>query len=168
MLANLFKYDKGAYNAYRPFYSLKKWENLIYDNLKACGPVIYSGNNNNGGHCFVCDGYSAKRLLPLQLGLERRERRLLLLSALSPELQGIGGSTSGFNDNQEVGLGIKPANGFSSMKKIILCYSNDAGWAANGTLTLNGPFFQSLQRKHFRKNRHEIRESGRLLPGCSH
>ncbi len=142
VLANLFKYDKGAYNAYRPFYSLEEWENLIYDNLKTCGPVIYSGNNNNGGHCFVCDGYSENGYFHFNWGWSGVSDGYYLLSALSPELQGIGGSTSGFNDNQEVGLGIKPANGFSSMKKIILCYGDlSADVAANGTLTLNGPFF---------------------------
>lgn len=141
-LSSYFKYDKGVYNAYRPFYSLTEWENLIYDNLKDCGPVIYSGNNDSSGHCFVCDGYSENGYFHFNWGWSGVSDGYYLLSALDPELQGIGGSTSGFNDNQEIALGIKPANGTSTMKKIILCYGYlSADVTPEGNLSIIGPFF---------------------------
>lgn len=144
-LAKYFKYNKGVYNAYRPFYTLTEWENLIYDNLKNVGPVVYSGDNDSSGHCFVCDGYSENGYFHFNWGWSGVSNGYYLLSALDPELQGIGGSTSGFNNNQEIILGIKPASGVTTMKKIFLCFgdfSGEAGKEGGETyIRLNGPFF---------------------------
>lgn len=144
-LANYFKYDKGVYNAYRPFYTLTEWENLIYDNLTNVGPVVYSGDNDTSGHCFVCDGYSKDGYFHFNWGWSGVSNGYYLLSALDPELQGIGGSTSGFNNNQEITLGIKKAEGFSSMKKIFLCFGDFSGEVVkdgkNTYIKLVGPFF---------------------------
>lgn len=32
-------------------------EKLVRDELESNRPVIYSGNNSEGGHAFICDGY---------------------------------------------------------------------------------------------------------------
>lgn len=57
-LVNNFNYDPGCSWADRSYYSRDDWHNLIYNNLKNCGPVLYSGRSTDGGHAFICDGYS--------------------------------------------------------------------------------------------------------------
>ena len=40
-------------------YSQQKWEELIYQNLAAKRPMLYSGVNDEGGHSVCLDGYQA-------------------------------------------------------------------------------------------------------------
>ena len=41
-------------------YTLKEWQQMLYDELKAGKAVHYGGTSNSGGHAFVCDGYQFK------------------------------------------------------------------------------------------------------------
>lgn len=50
------------------YYNLSGKEQLIYDELDAERPLIYSGNNGKGGHAFVIDGYNEQGLLHCNLG----------------------------------------------------------------------------------------------------
>ena len=52
-----FGYDKGIQWHTRDYYTLTEWEDLMFDNLAKYGPILYSGQSNDGGHAFVCDGY---------------------------------------------------------------------------------------------------------------
>ena len=57
-LVNYFGYDKSVRNEFREYYKDEAWENLVYDELAAGRPVLYSGKvENGGGHQFICDGY---------------------------------------------------------------------------------------------------------------
>ena len=57
-LINYFDYDKGCHPDWRAVYSYSEWENMVYDNLKNVGPLVFNGHPyNDGGHSFVCDGY---------------------------------------------------------------------------------------------------------------
>ena len=40
--------------------SAAAWQDTIYNNLKDGCPLIMCGSNSEGGHCFVCDGYSTQ------------------------------------------------------------------------------------------------------------
>ena len=50
------------------YYSLSGKEQLVYDELDAGRPLIYSGNDGKGGHAFVIDGYNEEGLLHCNLG----------------------------------------------------------------------------------------------------
>ena len=55
-----FGYDKGMTAEYRDMYTDDDWESLVYTELANGRPVIYSGaSDEEGGHCFVCDGYNS-------------------------------------------------------------------------------------------------------------
>lgn len=41
-------------------YTLKEWQQMLYDELKAGHAVHYGGSSFEGGHAFVCDGYQFK------------------------------------------------------------------------------------------------------------
>lgn len=92
-LVNNFGFDKGAHMDYRNWYTDEQWDSLIYDNLSKYGPVIYSGVTKDGeGHEFVCDGYRSDGYYHFNWGWDGLSDGYFLLSSLSPEHQGIGGS----------------------------------------------------------------------------
>ena len=141
-LVNTFGYDKGASLAMREFYTLMDWENLIYNNLANCGPAVYSGANSSAGHCFVCDGYSDNGYFHFNWGWSGVSDGYFLLTALDPDAQGIGGSTSGYNIEQTAILGIRKPTADSKIKLNILC--NGTFWATatdNGKLSITGGFY---------------------------
>lgn len=64
-LKTYFDYDKTSVKfVQKDNYSADPWAQLIYDELAAGRPVLYSGADgtgpNAGGHQFVCDGYEYK------------------------------------------------------------------------------------------------------------
>lgn len=55
--AEYFNYDPSVDYVRRNNYSLLEWESLIYESLRDYGPVqMGGGNDDGGGHSFVCDG----------------------------------------------------------------------------------------------------------------
>ncbi len=143
-LVNTFNYDKGLRNAFRQFYSLTDWENLLYDEVKASRPILLSGSNSEGGHSFVCDGYQQGGYFHINWGWGGSSDSYFLLSALNPAAQGIGGSTSGYNLNQQAIIGIQPATTDSKESIVILCdgtFDVSTSETSNNSLYLNGPFY---------------------------
>ena len=54
-----FGYDEGMQLVNRGDFTLDQWKTLLYNELSAGRPVYYSGNSLEGGHGFVCHGYSS-------------------------------------------------------------------------------------------------------------
>ena len=52
-----FGYDDMLEKLYSGNFTTEAWDQLIYDELAAGRPVLYSGQSGNGGHAFVLDGY---------------------------------------------------------------------------------------------------------------
>lgn len=52
-----FGYDDMLDELYSGNFTTEAWDQLIYDELAAGRPVLYSGQSGNGGHAFVLDGY---------------------------------------------------------------------------------------------------------------
>lgn len=101
-LINYFGYDKGVRCIPRDPYGLYDWEDMVYENLQKYGPVQYSGQSSDGGHSFVCDGYQGDGYFHINWGWGGMSDGYFLLTALDPETQGIGGSTSGYNYGQNI------------------------------------------------------------------
>lgn len=58
IFCNYFGYNTNYGQEERDTYSSEEWDSLIYSELQAGRPVIYSGSKYNGsGHSFICDGY---------------------------------------------------------------------------------------------------------------
>ncbi len=110
-LINYFGYDKGVTYIERNYYSGQEWEEILYNELSASRPVIYGGDSDSGGHCFVCDGYR-DGYYHINWGWGGMSNGYFLITLLNPTLQGVGGSTSGYQYNQDMTIGIrKPVNG---------------------------------------------------------
>lgn len=60
-LTSQFGYDKSVQILRREYFTDAEWEDIIYAELKAGRPVIYTGQRSSGVHCFVIHGYDAEK-----------------------------------------------------------------------------------------------------------
>ena len=116
-LVTYFRYDAGIHNEFRNYYSSSEWENMIYENLKNVGPMVYWG----GAHCFVCDGYRPGGYFHFNWGWSGMSDGYFLLSMLKPTNLGTGAGNGDYTNNQGALLGIKPSDGTDSPRKYTFC-----------------------------------------------
>ncbi len=110
-LVNYFSYDPNIHIVMRDYYPLAQWDNMLYENLKNVGPVIYTGTDSSIGHAFVCDGYSSDGYFHINWGWSGAYNGYFRTTALKPSGVGIGGgSGEGYNFGQAMVLGIQPPN----------------------------------------------------------
>lgn len=114
-LVDYFNYDRNIRYAERDYFGMLEWEEFIYSQLRDYGPVQYSGSSSEGGHSFVCDGYSSDGFFHINWGWGGKSDGYFRLSALDPPSQGIGGSSSGFNYSQAVIANIRKPRSTSKM-----------------------------------------------------
>lgn len=115
-LLDNWDYDKGAQVKSRESFSTDAWADMIYAELSAKRPVIYDGQSSESGHCFVCDGYqSSTGYFHINWGWGGYCDGYFLLSDLTPQKGGIGGTTSddGYNKMQSIVIGLQPNKGSS-------------------------------------------------------
>lgn len=79
---------------------------FVYDYISTRGPLVYCGQSKSGGHAFVCDGYRGDGYFHFNWGWGGLSDGYFKLNALNPGSQGIGGSTSGYNSNQQLIVGL--------------------------------------------------------------
>ena len=108
-LKSYFNYSDETTLQYRSNYSSDAaWESLVYTELSSSRPVYYSGRNSSGGHAFVCDGYDGSGYYHINWGWSGTSDGYFLLTALDPDQQGTGGSSSGYNQNQAALINAQP------------------------------------------------------------
>ena len=108
-LKSYFNYSDQTTLEYRSDYpSDDAWESLVYNELSSSRPVYYSGRNNSAGHAFVCDGYDGSGYYHINWGWSGTSDGYFLLTALDPDQQGTGGSSSGYNQNQAALINAQP------------------------------------------------------------
>lgn len=140
-LIDNFDYDASLKLVGRRSYNSNDWEDMIYNSLSSSGPVFYAGSGNAGGHAFVCDGYSSNRYFHFNWGWGGMSDGYFLLTALDPSSLGIGGGAGGFNDNQEVILGVERNHGGSPAQYNIACAEIFGAQVSGQTLALSGFFY---------------------------
>ena len=118
-LATYFGYDKSVRNEFRDYYSNEAWEDLVYNELNAGHPVLYSGQATNGGHEFICDGYDkSHEMFTFNWGWNGYcdgSYPLTGTGALQPNGNGIGGAGNGsaYTDDQMITINVMPNQGGS-------------------------------------------------------
>lgn len=110
-LKTYFDYNEKTTHRARLDYTTANWLTMIYYELNNNRPVLYGGQSTGGGHAFVCDGYkyeNTQDYFHINWGWAGLSNGFFTLSALDPEAQGFGGSStnSGFNYDQEAVIGI--------------------------------------------------------------
>ena len=63
-----FSYSNNATLRSRSSYGLTAWQNLLKESFDLGWPVYYSGHSDDGGHAFVCDGYTDDNLFHFNWG----------------------------------------------------------------------------------------------------
>lgn len=104
-----FHYGSGAKTVNRDDYSIDEWAMLMFSELKADRPVIYTGYTSKfEGHAFVCDGYDGDGLFHINWGWGGSHDGFFRLSLLNAGGTGIGGSTTSyaFSVGQQAVIGL--------------------------------------------------------------
>lgn len=109
-LYTYFDYNKAIKYLPRPYFSQQEWNKIVYDELAANRPVYYSGQADNGGHAFVCDGYKGNGYFHFNWGWGGFEDGYFLLFALNPSSGGIGSFEGGYNRAQAILTGVQKAS----------------------------------------------------------
>ena len=95
IFVNYFGYDDCAYWGGRGDYYIDEWFDMLYDELDAGYPVLYSGHSSGGGHAFVLDGFDGDNLFHVNWGWGGGSNGWFLVSILNPgDNSGIGASSS--------------------------------------------------------------------------
>jgi len=116
-LATYFKYDKSVRNEFRTYFTDEAWEDLVYNELAAGRPVLYSGQATDGGHQFICDGYDSDEVMFTFNwgwgGYCDGSYPLTGTGALQPNGSGIGGAGSGssYDQDQQITVNVMPDKG---------------------------------------------------------
>lgn len=131
-LKKYFNYDGNLYYTLREYYSSTEWEQMVYDNLKNVGPILYGGGSTlGGGHSFVCDGYDGEGMFHFNWGWSGMSDGYFALSALNPDALGTGGGTGGgYNFTQDAVFGVQPPTGQPVVEQPIYM-TQDGELAAN-------------------------------------
>ncbi len=108
-LPKYFKYASDLQCVWKDYTPQTEWATMIYSELSAKRPVYYSGASTQGGHAFVCDGYSENEYFHFNWGWGGYEDGYFLLTALNPASGGIGSFEDGYTSNQMVITKIRPA-----------------------------------------------------------
>ena len=93
-----FGFDQGIASFYRKYNTIDDWNELIYNQLKDYGPVLYSGRGTDGEHTFVCDGYDGDDYFHINWGWNGNFDGYYRLTALTPET---GGDIDGVGYNMD-------------------------------------------------------------------
>lgn len=113
-------YDKSALSRDRYEYSDNTWHELMKAELQQNRPVIYSGFNEESGHCFVLDGYTSDDFYSVNWGWGGYCNGYFLLNALVPNGSGIGGNNDHYNFYQDAVTGLMPNQGGDYIEYITL------------------------------------------------
>ena len=112
-LITYFGYAATTKLAVRSHYSYANWIEMLYHELAEGRAIIYAGQSTGGGHEFVCDGYQGEDYFHINWGWSGMCDSYFKLSALDPDEQGIGGSTSseGYRLGQNAVVGVQLEGG---------------------------------------------------------
>lgn len=112
-LISNFNYDIGTRIETRAYFTDDQWTSLLYDELNAGRPVVYSGSGTGGGHEFVCDGFQVSTgYFHFNWGWGGAYDGYFSINNMVPEGQGTGGNGSHFNYGHDAVVGLqKPTTG---------------------------------------------------------
>lgn len=143
--ADLFNLDKDIRYYVRDYYGYDEWNDLIYDAIKNCGPVMLGGAIVNTSytyaHEYVCDGYASDDLFHINWGWAGEYNGYFRLNALNPYSHGMVPSKNAYNYYQDAVCYIQPAKDNSKPFKQIYCNSfsiRNTSATLGNTVSLNG------------------------------
>ena len=115
-------YSYGGTTYYKKW-SDSEWTAMIKEELDKQHPIMYSGAGDEGGHCFICDGYDTSNMFHFNWGWSGSNDGYYTLSNLVPGSGGAGGGGYDFSEDQDVLIGIVPDK--KDMPKVNVTWSVD-------------------------------------------
>ena len=107
-MPQFMKYSTSMRCLVRDVYTLSEWTEMIKEEIRQNGPMVYTGNSDQGGgHAFVLDGYTDDDFMHVNWGWSGEWNGYYRLSALDPNgEQGTGGSGQGYNSHHQAIFGM--------------------------------------------------------------
>lgn len=140
-LTEYFGLDKNIRLTERKHCEAYQWDVMLYNEMAAARPVIYSGSGNGGGHCFVCDGYRWHdgNYFHFNWGWDGMADGWFLTSMLSPGSLGTGGGTGGgYSSNQSIITHIqRPVEGSAYDRALSVYNEENNGFFAENSYYYN-------------------------------
>lgn len=130
-LRQYFDYHPQLFGARMNGMGDDRWRAMLRMELDSARPIIYSGFDLSGGHCFVCDGYDSQDYFHFNWGWGGTSNGYFAIGSLNPSVGGIGTNVSStFNlDNMAV-FGIRPAVRGSSLTSVVSVQTDDPAHAS--------------------------------------
>lgn len=123
-LKKYFGFDASGTLERKYQYTEEQWDSIIYSELSLGRPVILAGETaQREGHAFVVDGYDGDGRYHINWGWGGLSDGFYVLRDLTPDYQGIGGSSSGYNNEQTAVTRLFPGDGTPYEEKIRLTTS---------------------------------------------
>lgn len=139
-----FGYHENLQIHYRDYYTAKEWINKVYNELKAGRPIIYTGvDENNGGHCFVVDGYDQNNFVHVNWGWDGMNDGYYDIALLNP-------SGNKFSQGQTMLTGVdKPTANIEHHSEIVTADNFKVTKLGSSKLLINDGKYANLSDQDF-------------------
>ena len=135
-----FDYDASASTVWRCQRSYQEWIDMLYAELKAKRPVMFSGTATDGAHSFVVDGYLEDDYFHVNWGWGGFSDGFYRVLLMDPNEQGIGGSPNNdkYSIDQVAFFGVKPNGGGAATPPRLAVLKNWLYYDAQGNSSFDG------------------------------
>ena len=138
-LRTYFKYKSSLRQVSIEDYSSAEWSTLLMNELNNNRPILYTGRDSTGGHCFVCDGYSNSGQFHINWGWGGWCDGYYTIGYLNPASGGTGGNSSyTFNLRNMALIGIEPNTSFGTTTTVTATSNNTSYGTVSGGGTFSG------------------------------
>ena len=128
VMASIFQFSGNSHNLSRDGFSTNRWESIIYDEVAAGRPVLYSGHQPGSGHQFIVDGHDGNGLFHINWGWGGHRDSYFVLSLADPyDTHG----EDGFRFSQTAIVGVKPAEEGELILPLMVGNLNDLATAVS-------------------------------------
>lgn len=125
-LRQYFDYSPEIFGVKMSGFGDEDWREMLRNEMDSSRPVIYSGYDFSGGHCFVCDGYDSQNRFHFNWGWGGTSDGYFAIGSLNPSVGGIGtNATSSFNRDNLAVMGIRPATRSNQQTSVVTVTSTD-------------------------------------------
>lgn len=127
---NYFRYGSCTNLKNRDDFSRTAWEDMLIATFDRGIPVVYAGNDTNGGHAFNCDGYNDQRYFHFNWGWSGSYNNYYQIDALNT-------GNGNFNLYQRVVFEMVPDYVYDAMVPAIESFDPVVANASTHTVTLS-------------------------------
>lgn len=128
-LKNYFRYSTSVCCVVKENYSDFQWQTLLKTELDNDRPIIYRGQGSNGGHAFVCDGYSGN-YFHFNWGWSGQDDGYFLLSSLTT-------SIGDYSSAQAAIIGIEPNSSYGGYNLVLYSDMNPSATSVSVNQTFS-------------------------------